>query len=37
MQSEPTLWDLLLQILGINGGPESPTGDEAGILWVPGG
>jgi hypothetical protein len=37
MQSESTLWDLLLQILGINAEPESLTGDEVGGLWVPGG
>jgi hypothetical protein len=37
MQSESTLWDLLLQILGINPGPETLPADEGGILWVPGG
>lgn len=35
MNTNSTLWDLLLGILGI--GPEPPQEDEAGALFEPGG
>lgn len=35
MPTDPTLWDLLLGIFGLE--PEPPQEDEAGALFEPGG
>lgn len=35
--AEPTLWDLLLDLLGLSPIPDTTSGDELGGVWEPGG
>lgn len=35
--AQPTLWDLLLDLLGLSSIPETTPSDELGGVWEPGG